>query len=342
MINVSPSGLLTIAGGKWTTYRAMAQETIDKAIDVFALKPTGPCVTTRLPLVGTVNWSNTMYIKLVQHFGVETEVLYRCSVSVLFPYPKPLPTNPNQVAKHLSESYGDRAWAVMSLANSTGNRWPVLGARLVAYYPYIEAEVRYACRREYACTVVDVIARRTRLAFLNAQAAFDSLDRVSEIMAEELGWDVRRRNEEIKSAKEFLLTMGLPKDIYEGKQTALLGNPEDSRFMRSRFSPEELAKYRMMFSELDRDGNGAISLSDLQIVVHRATAHGAADKLVKALDDDDLKEIIQEVDMNRNGEVEFGEFLQVRGFTPYYWGIKSPSISPWTKTNIFGTRFLEL
>ena len=38
MINVSPSGLLTIAGGKWTTYRAMAEETIDKAIEVFGKK----------------------------------------------------------------------------------------------------------------------------------------------------------------------------------------------------------------------------------------------------------------------------------------------------------------
>ena len=35
MVNISESGLLTIAGGKWTTYRAMAQETIDKAIDMF-------------------------------------------------------------------------------------------------------------------------------------------------------------------------------------------------------------------------------------------------------------------------------------------------------------------
>jgi glycerol-3-phosphate dehydrogenase len=37
MINVSPTGLLTISGGKWTTYRAMAQETIDKAIEIFGI-----------------------------------------------------------------------------------------------------------------------------------------------------------------------------------------------------------------------------------------------------------------------------------------------------------------
>lgn len=60
----------------------------------------------------------------------------------------------HQVAQHLANSYGDRAWAVASLAQATGKRWPVFGKRLSSYYPYIEAEVRYAVRREYACTAV--------------------------------------------------------------------------------------------------------------------------------------------------------------------------------------------
>jgi glycerol-3-phosphate dehydrogenase len=74
MINVSDSGLLTIAGGKWTTYRAMAEETVDKAIEVFGLVPTGPCVTTKTLLLGSHHWSKSMFIKLIQHFGLETEV----------------------------------------------------------------------------------------------------------------------------------------------------------------------------------------------------------------------------------------------------------------------------
>jgi glycerol-3-phosphate dehydrogenase len=54
MINVSESGLLTIAGGKWTTYRAMAQETVDKAVEVFGLQERvqSGCVTESLRLVG--------------------------------------------------------------------------------------------------------------------------------------------------------------------------------------------------------------------------------------------------------------------------------------------------
>ena len=59
-----------------------------------------------------------------------------------------------QTAQHLAHSYGDRAWAVAALSKPTGKRWPVFGQRLSPFYPYIEAEVRYAIRREYACTIV--------------------------------------------------------------------------------------------------------------------------------------------------------------------------------------------
>jgi len=92
------------------------------------------------------------------------------------------------------------------LGSLTGKRYPVVGKRLHSEFPYIDAEVsliltfvsgttlsvvvsqvRYAVR-EYAATAVDVIARRTRLAFLNAQAAEESLPMIVDIMAEELKW----------------------------------------------------------------------------------------------------------------------------------------------------------
>ena len=94
----------------------------------------------------------------------------------------------SQVAHHLTKTYGDKAPRVADLASFTGRRWPVKGKRLVEEFPYIEADVLYAIK-EYACTAVDVIARRTSLAFLNVQAAEDALPRVIEIMAKELGWN---------------------------------------------------------------------------------------------------------------------------------------------------------
>ena len=68
MICVSGSGLLTIAGGKWTTYRAMAEETIDKAVEIFGLqgKVKGGCITESLRLVGSDGWSRNMFIGLIQ------------------------------------------------------------------------------------------------------------------------------------------------------------------------------------------------------------------------------------------------------------------------------------
>jgi len=99
------------------------------------------------------------------------------------------------------------------LAEPTGQLWPLHGIRLNSQYPFIEAEVRYAVRHEYAQTAVDVIARRCRLSFLNAQAALATLPRVVEIMAEDLNWNNSRQRAEVKRATKFLASMGLPSGI---------------------------------------------------------------------------------------------------------------------------------
>ncbi|RKP24346.1 FAD dependent oxidoreductase-domain-containing protein [Syncephalis pseudoplumigaleata] len=189
MIDVSPDKLLTIAGGKWTTYRHMAAETVDEAIRVFNLRPSAPCTTEHTRLLGSHDYSPTMFIRLIQTFGLETDV-----------------------AKHLAASYGDRAFMVGAMAQQTGRRWPRVGVRVATGYPYIEAEVKYAVHHEYACTAVDVLGRRTRLAFLNARAAHEALPRVVEIMAKELGWSKKRQREEIEHGEQFLRYMGYTKD----------------------------------------------------------------------------------------------------------------------------------
>lgn len=97
-----------------------------------------------------------------------------------------------KVAKHLARTYGNKAPEVAKLANITGSRWPVVGKRLSEEFPYIEAEVRYSIQ-EYACTVVDFLARRTRLAFLNAQAAADAIPKIADIMGKELHWSKAKK-----------------------------------------------------------------------------------------------------------------------------------------------------
>jgi len=71
---------------------------------------------------------------------------------------------------------------------------------LASRYPYLEAEALYAARQEAACTVDDVLSRRTRLAFLDSAAALASVPRVAELMAGELNWSVAERHRQEAAA----------------------------------------------------------------------------------------------------------------------------------------------
>jgi glycerol-3-phosphate dehydrogenase len=192
----------------------MAEEAVDEAIKVFGLKPRavsqvpdisgvggsglvsdgavldGSCQTHQVRLIGAHGYSKTLFINLIQHFGLETDV-----------------------AKHLTESYGDRAWQVAALSAPTDARFPLRGRRISALYPFIDGEVRYAVRHEYAQTAVDVIARRTRLAFLNAEAALEALPGIIDLMGAELNWDGKRKEVEWNDSVSFLSSMGLPTSL---------------------------------------------------------------------------------------------------------------------------------
>jgi len=189
MINVSPGGLLTIAGGKWTTYRAMAEETVDTAIKAFGLKPEFPCQTKQVKLTGASGWTEQMYIRLIQDFDLDLDV-----------------------AQHLAHNYGGRAFAILTAEGADDKRKPVSPAkvhRLVPKHPFIESEIRYAIKHEYAVTAIDMIARRIRLAFLDAEAAGQALPRVVEIMAQELQWSKDRSRSELEAGMRYLDSMGL-------------------------------------------------------------------------------------------------------------------------------------
>ena len=126
------------------------------------------------------------------------------------------------MAKQLSDNYGDRAWTVCALAEP-GEQWPVHGVRLSHNHSYVEAEVLYAARHEYACTAVDVLARRTRLAFVDVQAALAALPRVIEIMSKELGWSRARQRAEYARGVQFLGSMGLAPGSAANNATAITG-----------------------------------------------------------------------------------------------------------------------
>ncbi|NXK39538.1 GPDM protein, partial [Piprites chloris] len=267
VVTVSDSGLVTIAGGKWTTYRAMARDTIDAAIQEHNLKA-GSSKTMGLQLEGAQDWSPTLYIRLVQDYGLESEV-----------------------AQHLASTYGDKAFEVAKIAQVTGKRWPIVGKRLVSEFPYIEAEVVYGVK-EYARTAVDIISRRTRLAFLNVQAAEEALPRVVDIMGKELNWSDQKKKEELETAKKFLYyEMG-----YKVKTDQLTDSSEIS------LMPSDIERYKKRFHMFDKDKKGFITILDVQRVLESISVQMA---------ENTLHEILNEVDLNKNGQVELNEFLQL-------------------------------
>ncbi|XP_035230807.1 glycerol-3-phosphate dehydrogenase, mitochondrial-like isoform X2 [Stegodyphus dumicola] len=264
VLHVSDSNLITIAGGKWTTYRVMAKEAVDAAVKTCNLNPKNECATDGLLLEGASGWTPNMYIRLVQDYGLESEV-----------------------AQHLANTYGDRAFAVAKQASLTGKRWPIIGRRLHEEYPYIEAEVRYAIY-EYACTAVDVIARRLRLSFLNVQATEEALPSIISIMADILKWNKSKQKEEYEKAIEFLHTeMG--QDVNRR-----------SRVSPVNFSKDEIKAYTNKFQTLDKDKKGYITLNDLR---QNLKAQG------EKVDDETLHDMLNEVDLNKNGQVELAEYL---------------------------------
>ncbi len=68
----------------------------------------------------------------------------------------------------------------------------------------------FAVRHEFAQTAIDVLARRTRLAFLDTTAARTAAPRVIELMAEELGWSKKQKAQELANVHAFLDTMTVP------------------------------------------------------------------------------------------------------------------------------------
>uniref|UniRef100_A0A5B7B378 Glycerol-3-phosphate dehydrogenase n=1 Tax=Davidia involucrata TaxID=16924 RepID=A0A5B7B378_DAVIN len=198
-------GLVTITGGKWTTYRSMAEDAVDAAIKSGNLSGSNKCLTYNLRLIGGEGWDPAFFTVLAQQY-VRMKTTYSGEV-----VPGVMDT---AVAKHLSRAYGTVAEKVAVIAQNEN-----LGKRLAHGYPFLEAEVAYCARNEYCESAVDFIARRSRLAFLDTDAAGRALPRIIQILAAEHKWDKSRQKQEVQKAKEFLETFKSSKNaqFHDGK-----------------------------------------------------------------------------------------------------------------------------
>ncbi|XP_001599125.1 glycerol-3-phosphate dehydrogenase, mitochondrial isoform X1 [Nasonia vitripennis] len=285
IVHISPSNLITIAGGKWTTYRAMAQETIDAAIKACDLKPERSCQTDGLHLEGAQGFTPTMYIRLVQDFGLECEV-----------------------AQHLAKAYGDRAFAVAKMAALTGKRWPIIGKKLHPEFPYIDAEIRYGCR-EYARTAIDMIARRLRLAFLNVQAAQEALPMIVDIMAEELKWSEDEKKKQLKAATEFI-----------ANEMGQVVNRASRDKIPINLTKDEIQLYIKRFQIIDKDRKGYVSINDirrgLKLFGDKDVPGEELHEILKEIDTNmngqvELDEYLQMMSAIKSGHVAYSRFARM-------------------------------
>ncbi|MCH2160675.1 MAG: glycerol-3-phosphate dehydrogenase/oxidase [Phycisphaerales bacterium] len=160
---VSTAGLVTIVGGKWTTYRKMAEDTMKHVIGIGQLEEK-PCITEDLRVHGAMDRDDPA-----------------------LPTEDPL------------RMYGSDAAAITALADADRE----LGANLHADLPYTGADILWAVREEMAESVEDALARRTRSLLLDAEASISAAPRVASIMAKELGHDEAWCAEEVKAYTEL-------------------------------------------------------------------------------------------------------------------------------------------
>jgi glycerol-3-phosphate dehydrogenase len=149
VVETSASGLVTVLGGKWTTYRRMSEDAVDVALRVGGFEPR-PCRTATLALYGSTVGSA-----------------------------------PEASFDDVTNLYGSDADALRSLAATC----PTLSEPLHPRLPYTMTHVVWAARREMARTVEDALSRRTRCLTLDARATMEVAPRVAAVLARELGRD---------------------------------------------------------------------------------------------------------------------------------------------------------
>ncbi|HVU56284.1 MAG TPA: glycerol-3-phosphate dehydrogenase/oxidase [Puia sp.] len=163
LITVSASGLITVAGGKWTTYRRMAEDTVNTAINRSGLEDR-PCQTSWLPIHGAYD-----------NPSVSTDFH-----APLYYYGKDIP-------------------AIRAMAASD----PSLGELLHPRLPYIQAEIIWAAREELCMTVEDAMSRRTRALLLDAAAAIECAPLVAGLLARELERDMDWQTQQVAEFREL-------------------------------------------------------------------------------------------------------------------------------------------
>lgn len=159
-VTVGPAGVVGITGGKLTTYREMAEDTVDAVLE--RLGERARCRTSRLALLGADGHVDAA---------------------------------PGTLEHHLGSRYGALGAEVTAMIDADRE----LGEVLVPGLPYVRAEAVYAARHEMATDLVDVLTRRTRAHLYARAATLDAAPAVAALMAGELGWDAAEQERQVRA-----------------------------------------------------------------------------------------------------------------------------------------------
>ena len=172
------AGFVSIAGGKYTTYRVMGKDVVDRAV-IELRKLTQDSVTEKLPLVGADGYFALEQQKerIAQESGLDVETVV-----------------------HLLNRHGSLISEILGIIEEQ----PKLASKLDTNLPYIKAEILYAASHEGARSVDDVISRRTRLSFEAVNHGVHLADEVASLIAPVLGWSAKERKESVAQYLELV------------------------------------------------------------------------------------------------------------------------------------------
>jgi glycerol-3-phosphate dehydrogenase len=171
----SLSGLFSLLGGKWTTYRIMAKDAIDQI--AYFLGRVEQCRTADIPLKGATQLKESDWERWCQEQDL-----------------------PKDIAQHLYRCYGACAKEVANIMQQSA----VLAKRIIPDFPFVLAEIKYAVQVEKCCTLRDFLARRIRLEILDWKSTLQAVPVVAQVMAKELSWSESEQQSQSEGYIELL------------------------------------------------------------------------------------------------------------------------------------------
>ena len=199
-VAVAPCGLVSVTGGKLTTYRRVARDTVDAALRAVP-GPWGPSRTAHVLLQGAPppapRGLPTQRTRAPAGRGAtDPDAWVTATQAAASALGLSTP-----VAAHLAATYGAAAPAVLALVA----QHPHLGQPLVPGLPYLRGEVVYAARHEGAQTLEDVLRRRTRVALEDREGGLSVAPDAADLLATELGWGAARRQRELDAYRALVV-----------------------------------------------------------------------------------------------------------------------------------------